>query len=275
MKNMSKNQRLDLQKFEALISHMKFLEIKYGMNLATSQKEDEAFQLIPLYSFNKLKLRDELFEYDARMNGYCELPQIVDDKVYAKMPGYKYAFFKDETIGGELFRGTSSADFHANLLCDKEYHLGRGDMSNGIFVAIVLEKAKTYAGSEENHGLVLRLKAPDMKIAGYTSLLVNLTKMLKGEESAKQAFGEKFDTFQTFLKTTDKNDLEKFIGLMHEDMGIFAMFLGYDAIYNETYPEMAILNRSKITVSQSEYERICAASKKHKHGRGELGATLE
>ena len=63
MKNMSKNQKLDLQKFEALISHMKFLELKYGLSLATSPKENEAFQLIPLYSFNKLKLRDELFEY--------------------------------------------------------------------------------------------------------------------------------------------------------------------------------------------------------------------
>ena len=48
-----------------------------------------------------------------------------------------------------------------------------------------------------------------------------------------------------------------------KDYSIIPLFLGYDAIDNNC---LIILNREKIVISQSEFDRITSASKNYKGG---------
>jgi len=54
----------------------------------------------------------------------------------------------------------------------------------------------------------------------------------------------------------DEQNQALFQSFFLNNLSFAAIYLGYDAIYNYSYPSFAILNREKICVSQSEYDRI-------------------
>ncbi len=257
-----------------IVSSIHTLEEKYGIILPTSKEEADKFMFMPGYTFKYKNLKAELFADAVKTKGFDGLPQIVSNSAYQKMDGFKFAFFKDEVVGKELYRGVRDMDYHANLLCDEKYHHGMGDMSGGIFAAIVEVKAKNYT-DQNGTDYVLKLKAPNMKIVGLSTLFVQLSGFLNKSADLKKLYGDKFDMFQEFKQDISDTDFNKVVQLIVENMGLLAMFLDYEAVYNDTFPEIAILNRAKICVSQSEYERVCAASTHHKAGRGDLGKNMQ
>ncbi len=205
---------------------------------------------------HKSQVRNLLFKKLVQLSNFDGLPQIFADKDYKELVGYKFSYMGLSLSGTELFRGSRNAGYHANILFDKNYHMGIGDVSNGLYFSTNPQTALSYTREQHSLNLVLKLKAPELKIIDDIELQIKLSNTLNDNfhqdtdiESLLQI--KKF--FESIEDGTDKND---FANALFDDLSLVAILLGYDAIYDHNFPSFAIFNRGKLCVSQSESERI-------------------
>lgn len=238
-------------------------------NLTTKEKLQELFKYMKdayanvdigdafLFSFFQKQLRNELFGKLVKLSGYDNLPTIVPDEQYKKMNGFDFNYMSINIRGNEAYCGARDINHHANLLFDETYHFGTGDVSNGLYASINNEIALNYTADLKNTELVLKLKMPDMKIIDDLSISIDLTKIVNGQKATCLSHEKILLEIKEFFESIeDESERAKFANLFFEDLGLVAILLGYDALYDHHFPAFAMFNRSKIYVSESEYKRI-------------------
>ena len=186
-----------------------------------------------------------------------DLPQILDDLTYEDL---------DTT---EIYRGEQKARYARNLVQDEDYHAGGGSFGSGIYTSKTFSYANIYSQyyDKESTGICVKYKLmPNtlmisidllkrlqqlipLYVNGYTSKIENVDIINK----------EKFYALLNFLKQKgDKDFTECFI---KEISNALAIYLGYD-VRCGTSDEFVIFNRSKLCLSQSEYDYIVKMAKK-------------
>lgn len=201
---------------------------------------------------------DDIYKYMTALAGYDNLPQVVSDK--------KFGTYKTKC----LYRGVKDLKHAENMLCDHDYHHGRG-YTNGIFTAIRKDDAMyytydpdtydTYDASKRNPENVITLKLTSGNSINY-KLLEFFAEEIKhgnfvGVEKDTKAKLMNFVNFVNGIK--DDRQCFKFLHIFMLDLSKLAIYLGYDSIIDDK--GYIILNRGKILVSASELERIKTGAK--------------
>lgn len=233
-----------------------------------------------LTSSNIDKVNGAFFDFVIDFCGFNGFPQIVSDKEYEKIKnvsGHKISS-NESSINeesSEYFRGQPKYDFHANLLCDFNYHHGRGIICNGIYATSKKSYALAYCSRDaknfdENKIMKFKLASQnfvkDTTLDDYRSFIVDGANChfanIKDNISA--------EIMKYFLNVLCKYDREHFEHQLVFDESIIAIIMGYDFVcvdqFDTDEPTIIVLNRGAITVSQSEFERICKNSKTYNDG---------
>ncbi len=196
---------------------------------------------------------DEIYKYMIALAGFDGFPQVYSDK--------RFNCFVTKC----LYRGVEDIKHAQNLLCDHDYHHGRG-YTNGIFTAIRKDDALQYTYNKEPYDdfsadsrvpqnvITLKLKNPNPI---YYSLLETFANEIRSGNflGIERETKNKLTNFVNFVNSIE-NDEEclRFLNIFLQDLSKLAIYLGYDSIIdNKGY---IILDRSKIVVSQSELDRI-------------------
>lgn len=240
-----------------------------------------ADELLPINK-NELKIAFSTFKYDKTdadiiykyivdLYGYNGFPQIVTDTYYKRLQK------------PEIFRSADTFDHLANTLVDFDMHYGWGFAANGLYFDSNKLRAAEYhanlpkadwANNEEKKNevlsRVLKVKLNSYKIINIQYIKSELKKSINGKLTTNEIFREKMETLTSFLSTItyDKIFDEKlFIHMLLNDPAKLCVILGIDAlnVKNEFHPiSTVVLNRAKLTVSKSEFNRICENSNFYK-----------
>lgn len=225
----------------------------------------------------KLELKLRVFEYMVHLYGFDSLPKVVSDKLFANMKSISYHFGEEPNATKddkkEYFRGTGKIENHINLLTSGTYHTGVGISASGIHVTSDIAEANFYATNQASQKTkhvdekVLRLKIISERVIEETALMVlrNLFFFAEKESDFGDALLQaKYDVFCYFLSLLEKDGQKFILDLFKNDDGMFATFLGYDAISLYGHDNLCILNRGAIAVSKKELERIQSVAEKQK-----------
>ena len=205
------------------------------------------------------EFRKELFAFAVQLFEYNKLPQIVSTEKYKQMPAINFQYLNVNVCANELFRGARNIFHHANLLCDDHYHMGTGDVCNGLFVTMRYDNALIYANSDRQN--ILKLKGPELKVIDDVSLNIDIARIFEGDDIKNSENSSVLTEIQNYIYSiADETKRAEFTYHLVNDPSIVAMFLGYDAVYDHNFPSFAILNRSKICVNEKEYNRVCELS---------------
>lgn len=184
-----------------------------------------------------------------------------------------------------LYRG-DCADHLANLLVDPDYHKGDGAVANGIYAAHNILDAKDY--SDNYRGDIIKFKLdPTANVIDLSTLLIYANAlrhvMMYSPQSAgnmdelierdlqririKPQIAAKLKIIAKFCKKhSDDKELMKILAVeTPKAKSCLAVLLGFDGIKTEM-DYRAIINRGKIIVSQSEFERITEKSEAYRGG---------
>lgn len=213
----------------------------------------------------KQKGEDELFGIITNLFGFNKLPKVERNE------------FKLETFK-EMYRGAPKKTFHANLLVDKDRYFGTGDHGHGVYATDDHGISRYYARNGQVGGDEMRFYLIGAQV-GTERLIRRVGDYLKGKiPDYRPSYGEVID-FKTgkpepldfeysanrvkwleeFISGIQDEELKKlFLNVICRDYGKMAILLGYDAfvVYDKSAGNVVILNRNKITVAQSEYDRI-------------------
>lgn len=252
------------QKLEILFNEMTKLygeaETSINNNSILNDSKIDSYKLKTI----KNKIKIQLFNKLVKISDLNQFPKIIEDANYDNLNGFMFSYMGVVVCANELYRGVRNINHHANLLFDADYHTGIGDISNGLYSSIRYDTALTYS-KNYNKDYVLKFKTPYLKVIDDLELQIKLSNIL----NLNHQFGEnenKLLEIRTFFeKITNKNDRENFEELLFDDLGILAILLGYDAVYDHNFPSFALFNRGKIYVSESESERIKTQTVQNAH----------
>lgn len=200
---------------------------------------------------------------------FDKLPQILSDKDYNKLNAPTF------------YRGAIDKEYHANLLCDYDYHCGIG---GGIWASSTPNTANMYKYGQLK-GDVLTFKFVGQSYYPKTSIKSELldqiitfvttpaNKLKKPIKYFNQKDISRLEILRDYNQNLplkqDKKTFEKIVADGHNHSFV-SVFLGYDADYHrqpkQEFDEITIFNRSKIVISQSEFNRICEGSKNYQSG---------
>ncbi len=214
---------------------------------------------------------DELFKFMIDMRGFNKLPKIVSDEEASVI----------EQNGVILYRGADKNDFYANLLTEKSnYHYGHGLWSNGIFAASLISSTKEYTTLNKDK-MPLKLYLGDngfevnslfyvLDYIKYKKVDSLADMFLKQSEEIQVRIGLLYDAYHKLTKSVKEYIYE----VVRKNIGLLAIFLGYDYIYTIDYHITCILNRGSMFVSQSEYDRVVKGTKYEVKNETELASSL-
>jgi len=186
-------------------------------------------------------------------------PQIIDDTVYENL---------NSTL---VYRGERTTEHARNLIQDEDYHTGGGTFGDAIYTTTSKDFAKCYSYCWDNKkpGICVEYKLiPDALILSNSTLekLKDLIKLHYYNhkidlENLNIINKERFLALLDYLKYKgDEYFTESFIA---EHSNALAIYLGYDILQaNDSY--YMILNRNKLCLSESEYNRVIEQAKKEK-----------
>lgn len=231
-------------------------------NLASCFKDPKIKQY--KLNFHKMQIKNKLFNKLIKLSNLNEFPQIVPDKDYENLNDFTFSYMGMFFNISELYRGVRKIDHHKNLLFDTDYHTGIGDVSNGIYLSMRYDTALTYTKNYSND-CVLKLKTPSLKVTDDLSLQIALSQILNENCPLNKANQDLLEIRNFFENIKDKTAKENFINLFFDDLGLVAILLGYDAIYDHNFPSFALFNRGKICVSETESNRIKSLTAQNAH----------
>lgn len=244
-------------KLKSLFNYMKELQVLYG-NLHQFKPEPnpvEAFELKQLQE----EIETAMLKHTIKNFGYNKKPQVVSDDEYRKIKPTFQKYLGVSIKINEVYRGARNIEHHANTLCDDDYHVGVGDMCRGLHSALVYNTALSYTNTTDDN-YILHFKMPNMNIADSLTLQIDISNAFFNGCVSKQN-EEKLREITSFVMSIeDLNDRNDFANIFVNDLAQLAIFLGYDAVYDHNFPAYAVLNRGKMCVSESEYNRICEQS---------------
>ncbi len=255
----------DMEKLKLIHNFIKFLiqeeilpnkreSLKYRLETLTQTIRDDA---------------DIIFRFMADLYECGDLPQVLPDRKYKKVNQPK------------LFRSANEFDHLANLLADQERHYGWGLEANGIYA----DKNKIIAHSYHPHVFsdkhifmtkpiyrLLEFKLEDDTIiANSKELKYAFKSACNGDSCFDETIRDRLYTLCAFLSsiTYDKIcDEELFISMLDGDAGKLGIILGIDTLVIDAENgkgSYAVLNRKKMIVSQTEFNRICIKSNAYKN----------
>ena len=203
----------------------------------------------------------ETFKEIVDLFGFNGMPKILSDEKYKK------------NTYPEVYRGVIDFDHTAELLCSKTYNHGTGYI-NGIFASEFKDAAEFYTvpiekNEENDPNKVLSLKV-DSDNGIYASdlhmIANNLSRGVLGfvDDDIKQKVGLLFYFGNSIADNKLRN---RFFMTLENDISKLAVILGYDYIRDtkDFLNYTIILNRAKISVSQSEFNKFCSNSKNYKN----------
>lgn len=207
----------------------------------------------------------KFYTYLVNLCGANKFPQVIEDKEFEALKFTK------------LYRGVVDIEHHANLLCDYDYHYGYGMYGGGgLYMSDDRIQAMRYARNKPENILTLKFegKVIDEKELGFC--LDYLEYSIKGEEYEIEKLKIKIANSQDeqlikllidyYKQLKADKDKELFKTIFIKQYSNLALILGYDAM-GYTYNEILIvLNRGKLIVSKSEFERVTSKSKNYKGG---------
>ena len=213
----------------------------------------------------KQKERDDLFAMMTNLFDFNKRPKV--EKNEFKLEKFKV-----------MYRGASKKTFHANLIAHDDRYFGTGDHGNGIYATDDRGISRYYTKGGEEPGdemtfyligaqvgterLIRRVgdylkgKTPDYR-PSYGKIVdfeTGKPELLDFEYSAKRV-----QWLQEFISEIEDPELQKlFLNVICRDYGKMAMLLGYDAfvVYDGSAGNVVILNRNKITLTKTEFDRI-------------------
>ena len=207
----------------------------------------------------------KFYTYLVNLCGANKFPQVVEDKEFIKI--------KSTTF----FRGATDIEHHANLLCDYDYHYGYGMYGGGgLYMSSDRTQVIRYARNIPKNVLTLKFVGKAINEKELNSCLDYLEFSITNEEykikklnikianlKDEQLLNFLIDYYKQLKTDIDK---ELFKTIFIKRYSNLALILGYDAM-NYTYNELLIvLNRGKLIVSKSEFERVTNLSKNYKGG---------
>ncbi len=211
-------------------------------------------------------IRYRFFSYLVDALGFNALPNVVSDIQFSRVPTRT------------LYRGTPDINNHANLLVDFDYHKGCGVQGSGLYASDSYWHANEYANEIKDFVLKFKL-CPSTKVIHFNKMH-QIECALLGDFETQSGYAiddqgiragindtaiKNYKTLVDFCRA-HKNDMgfEKFIlGNFDNFDSNIALFLGYDAFVAGNF---VVLNRGKIIVSESEFNRITSMSKNYKGG---------
>ena len=241
------------QNLELLYDYVMKLEEKYKFlptfEFRTQEISYEDKQLEDSIKKDVLAKTISLFEYD-------KLPKIVSDDIYEKMNSINFKNQGVKVFNSELFRGVRNINHHANTLFDKKYHIGLGDVCNGLYATQNFQTAFVYTNCT-SEDLVLCMKIPDMRIIDNLTLVCDVQNAFSNNKPTTDENVAILNEIVDFVNLIeDPIKRSKFLYAFLSDLSIVAIFLGYDAVFDTNFPSYAIFNRGKICVSKSQSDKI-------------------
>lgn len=230
---------------------IKFLNKFYNFSKQTRETFDER---------NKDKhiseIFDENFKFLLDATHFNDLPKIVSNKQYKA---------NDST---EYYRGATEYAHTAHLLTDSDFRLGQGYMG-GIFACPKFLMTTRYTGEEKLNSpssskKVLSFKMEKNKKINKSELNDYLSSIEQGKIPLSTfEIKYKLSALAYFIESID-NLLERtrFFKLFANDPSKLAVYLGYDYIYDDSFPaskqmpNVIILNRGAMIVSKDEYDKF-------------------
>ncbi len=205
------------------------------------------------------------FAYAVQLYGYNGFPQVVPDQKFDAVPSTT------------LYRGVKDTEHNANLLCDYDYHYGFGTWGDGIYsiterpIAFHYTKKSPLSAENTESEEELNQRIMTFKVDPRTKF-VNLNKIFQQVRLAGPArllcLPEVRELFK-FSHTLSKERENLLNQLLTSNISLAALFIGYEGLkyFGDADEETdVLLNRGKMIVSESEFRRVCALSRKYKDG---------
>ncbi len=208
--------------------------------------------------------------YMCSLYGYEGFPTVLSDQDFKDFDGIT------------LFRGNISNENNANLLADFDYHHGYGAACYGIYSSNTKIIAKSYAALKDKNVITFKI---GKNIVNFNDLAQYIKCLFDNKEYSvfdlkNKNHITKIKKLKDYIKNLDAADHEDLFWSFALNRSLMAIYLGYDAIICDQNTTIAgveteqtfnplnyiILNRSAITISQSEFDRICNSSIKYKDG---------
>lgn len=254
----------DIQKLLIIENYIKFHEEQKGINGYIDNAR-------------LFEVENELFDFMIDLYGYNDLPKVLDKDEYKKLKNNRLAIYSKQAnvpveFEDEYYRGAAKLIYHANLMCDYDYHHGTGINSNGIYAAPRFVDAKQYAdifSSNKDEEPIIRFKINTKKIVEDIEIFKLLNKIFNYltiptlKDKQQEAKLLTINYFADMLSPADKNN---FIELFKNDFGLLATYLGYDCICCSIGQTICILNRGTMVFEQNEFNRICNQTRIYKDG---------
>ena len=228
------------------------------------------------YDFHMVKQKgeDELFGIITNLFGFNKLPKVAKSE-------FDVSKFK------VMYRGAPKKTYHANLLLDTEdRYYGTGDHGHGVYGTDDRAISKYYARGNEGEGDELAFYLIGAQV-GTEKFIRRVSDYLKGktqdyrsvydftynfENGQKEPLDSQYTAnrikwLDEYIKQIQDPELKQlFLNVICRDFGKMGILLGYDAfvVYDGSAGNVVVLNRNKITVTQSEYNRIYDAEERVK-----------
>lgn len=193
-----------------------------------------------------------MFEEMVKMYKYNARPRIVKDEIY------------DSLLKNNLYRAAMSSLYHKRFIFDDEYHVGKGNICNGIMTTEDNIHKNFYAklfGADDTNENVMKFKICNTNGIDY----VYLKEMLKNQDSWINTFNppqkdiKKFALLKQFLNSINDEELRKKFAKIFNELNNLAVYLGYDYIVKRNTNDgdlKIILNRGIVVVGESEANRV-------------------
>ncbi len=211
-------------------------------------------------------------KYMIDLYHYNMLPKVIADDEF------------DNLSSKSIYRGVKNINYHANILCDYNYFRANQLIGCGIYFSKHFDCAKKYTKTddkEQNEDNIMSVKLNSEKIINISKLL-SYKAYLQGIYFGKipEKDREKLDFLINFINNIKNNKYRILFKKMFTDFDDYskiAIYLGYDIVTDNSIGNLCtkddkdsdifiVLNRGKILVSKSEFDRICNASTFYKNG---------
>lgn len=196
---------------------------------------------------------DDIFKYMVALNNFNKFPRIVSEKYFKILKSQK------------LYRGVPKISYAKNLIADENYHHGRG-YTNGIFTVKNKQESLPYTVPFDlNKPFDSLLQKPEntfeIKLSECNKIPYFLLEYIAENIKSTSIMGldghlkEKVLNFLDFVMSIqDDAECLHFLEIFMHDLSKLALYLGYDCVTDGKYT--IILNRGKIVISDTEFERI-------------------
>ncbi len=191
-----------------------------------------------------------VFTYAVNLYGFSAFPKVVSDEEFEKV---------NSPI---QYRGATDAEFNANLLCDYDYHYGKGYFGYGIYSDPNRDTAHGYAHHVHDREKVIDSRIMKFKLEEDTRLYTDAFAEFNPSSIIDKINHPDIMYVRHLMKSVRPKEMRYFVDKLISDSTL-ALLLGYDGVHHTYYQTF---NRGRMVVSESEFRRVCSLSRKYKDG---------